>query len=520
MPIEQPMNSHRLSAVQWLVLGIIFILALYLRTIDLNEFGFWTDEQYHVIAAQSMLDDGKPNFPNGNHYVRGLPFTALVAGSFDLFGITEWSARLPSVVISLVFLVFAFTLTRSVFGNLTAIVFFAFLALSPTFIEHSRMSRFYSLYQLSFFLGAWLFYKGFEYDWSHARRKGLGIERFLSINLPLILISGFLILFACYFQGLSILFGISVLIYSAACLLIDRHTLINKYSLSILAAILFFILLFVLAPGLFAFAQSLVTVLLPWAQYNEYPISFYRWYLQENYLSILLLSQLGFVLLFLKDKKRAIYLNALFLGTLIILSLLAMKQHRYMLHILPFMFLLAAYGLTESIAYIKDKLDKNTSAAALTTPAVLLLFILSSSNTLIEAFKTPNNWAFIDWKAFFKQDLGISSTDIVISTNQNSLYYYFRTPDFYINSSYIEYPNPTETWVTDNVIIDTEDLLATLDTDKRIVLLTSKSRFNDPFYLSDELRQLIFERFDPVEINKYPYVLMMTSKPKQLESLN
>jgi len=512
MPNQQPINSHSVSAVQWALLVTLFLIALFLRTSQLGDYGFWTDEQYHAIAAQSMLEDGKPNFPNGNHYVRGLPFTALVAASFELFGVSEWSGRLPSVVISMIFLLLSFFLTRPFFGTTTALLFFSFIALSPTIIEHSRMSRFYSLYQLSFFVGAWLFYKGFEYDWRKGTRQGFFVERFLAINIPLLFISSFLIIFACYFQGLSILFGISLLIYCAACLFISKNTLINKYILTIIAATTFLTLLYLFAPALFEFAQSLFTILLPWAQYNDYPTSFYRWYLQENYLSIVLLSQVGFILLYRHDKKLAIYLNALFLGALIVLSILAMKQHRYMLHILPFMFLLAAYGLNGIILLIHEKLAGSRSIK-FATPAIILIFILSCNQCLVDAFKMPSTWRFIDWKAFFNQELDIKPTDIIVATNQNSLFYYFRAPDYYLNSSYLTFPNPTETWVTDKVIISEEDLLSILDTEKRIILLTSKSRFKDPFYITDELRRLISTRFTTTKNNQYPHILMMTSNP-------
>jgi len=55
------------------------------------------DELHHVLAAQQLLESGRPIIGEGEYW-RGILHTCLVAVSYELFGEGLASARMPAVL--------------------------------------------------------------------------------------------------------------------------------------------------------------------------------------------------------------------------------------------------------------------------------------------------------------------------------------------------------------------------------------------------------------------------------------
>ena len=91
---------------------IVILIGAALRLHNLGTFGFWVDELFHVLAGQSLIETGKPLLPTGDLYSRALLYTQVTALSFSMFGISEWSARIPSVFFNLFFIIVSFWLVR------------------------------------------------------------------------------------------------------------------------------------------------------------------------------------------------------------------------------------------------------------------------------------------------------------------------------------------------------------------------------------------------------------------------
>ncbi|RPJ43778.1 MAG: hypothetical protein EHM19_08020, partial [Candidatus Latescibacterota bacterium] len=87
------------DALQGIRLGTLLLIAAiaagaFLRFSGIGRYGFWTDELFHVFAAESYLRDGTLQVPwNPHPYTKALPVTLLTALSFKLLGPSEASAR-------------------------------------------------------------------------------------------------------------------------------------------------------------------------------------------------------------------------------------------------------------------------------------------------------------------------------------------------------------------------------------------------------------------------------------------
>lgn len=144
------------------VLACILLAAIGLRVMDLGRPSFDTDEHYHLFAAQHLLEDGRPALPSGYLYTRSLPYTRVVALAFQWLGVSEASARWPSVVFGMLLVALTYLLGRRWLGQRAALVATALVAASPVLVETSRLCRMYSLFQLLYLGIVFAYYQGWE----------------------------------------------------------------------------------------------------------------------------------------------------------------------------------------------------------------------------------------------------------------------------------------------------------------------------------------------------------------------
>lgn len=148
-----------------LLLALLLAFGSYVRLAELGQGDFRVDELYQVFAAQSIARGEGPLMPSGEPYVRGLDVTHLVRYSFDAFGTSEFSARLPSAVFGVLALFLFAAVLWAVGGPWIAVVGTALLAVYPEAVDQSRSLRFYT-YQLT--LGILALYTG----WRALREAG------------------------------------------------------------------------------------------------------------------------------------------------------------------------------------------------------------------------------------------------------------------------------------------------------------------------------------------------------------
>ena len=144
------------------------------------------DEGRNAEVAREMLASSDwitPHYDGLPYLDKPLVFFCLVASSFKLAGLHEWSARAPSAFMGLCLLLLSWFFTRRMFGDFTAVRAGVIIASSPLVMIFSRLVIFdmtlaflITLAMVSFWFAA---AAGF-------RRRGLDIVMFLAMGLATI----------------------------------------------------------------------------------------------------------------------------------------------------------------------------------------------------------------------------------------------------------------------------------------------------------------------------------------------
>lgn len=136
----------------WAAPGIALVSALILYSLNLDRPPH-ADELHHVIAAENLLETGRPTIAEGEYW-RGMLQTRLVALSYAVFGDGLVSARIPSVIAVSLAVAILFVWVRTEAGARAAWLTTALFATSPFTVEIAQFCRFYALQLLFFTLGS------------------------------------------------------------------------------------------------------------------------------------------------------------------------------------------------------------------------------------------------------------------------------------------------------------------------------------------------------------------------------
>lgn len=124
-------------------------VALGLRSYQLGLANLHYDEAFHVYAAKGILETGEPALPSGKLYTRSPWVTAMGVASIRLFGLSEASVRVPSVIVSTLAVAASYWIFGALFGWRVATVAAALIAISPFCISLARLFRYYAVLQLT-----------------------------------------------------------------------------------------------------------------------------------------------------------------------------------------------------------------------------------------------------------------------------------------------------------------------------------------------------------------------------------
>lgn len=164
-----------------------------------NVFRAWTQSITHDEAFfQSLFLTGSPfrlfdRYDASHHILH----TILCKISISLFGLSEFTLRLPSLLGGLLYLVMLFRLSRRLFGDgLLFLLSVSLLALNPQVLDYLSAARGYSL-ALALFL--WALYQMVEYAWaasgpggghldsSRVYKAGIALALSVASNLTLLI---------------------------------------------------------------------------------------------------------------------------------------------------------------------------------------------------------------------------------------------------------------------------------------------------------------------------------------------
>ena len=196
------------SSRPWLHYALLFlitVLAAALRFYKLGEWSFWIDEIYtinHAVSHFSTPDLILAHIPPSRNW---FPISVILAAqALNLWGISEWSARLASVAIGIVSIPILFFPTRKMFGNSVALIAVLLLAVSPWHLYWSQNARFYTSLLLFYSLALVAFH--------------FGIER----NKPRYLIAFYALLYLAFSERMFAFFIFPVIVAYLAALWIFR----------------------------------------------------------------------------------------------------------------------------------------------------------------------------------------------------------------------------------------------------------------------------------------------------------
>jgi 4-amino-4-deoxy-L-arabinose transferase-like glycosyltransferase len=170
----------------------VLALGVRLNGLDWRDGDLSTDEARLALAAEGVLGTGLPILPSGRLYTRGLVTIYATAPSLALFGVHDWSARLPSIVMGALLVPAVFLLAQAVAGTVPGLAAAAFVVVAAPLVAWSRQAWPPAAFLLLFTLTMYAIYRGFGRD---ERRwqllAGLGfLATLLAYELAMILPAG------------------------------------------------------------------------------------------------------------------------------------------------------------------------------------------------------------------------------------------------------------------------------------------------------------------------------------------
>ena len=418
-----------------LFLCFLIIIGFYLRFNNLGNLSFWVDEVTTTYAAIGILQQGTPVFPSGMPYTRSILNTSLIAFFFKIFGISEFSARIVSVIFGTLTIPLVYLMGAKVANKRVGLLAAVLITFSVWEILWAREARMYAQFQFFYLLTAYLFF--------------LGLER---NNLKALLFS--VIAFICAFLShrLALTFLPVAFIYI---LLYKREVLKIRYVVSgiLISAGLALVYMIIRGKTPFEYIPSSAPI------WGQKPFYFYA--LTPDLRILFILVVVGIIISMIlwkvevfENKNSNSYLLLNFFIPFIILSLNLWKAPRYAFYIFPLLVLSASYAIdlyiirnviNEDVCTqisnkfkIKEELVRNFAFAVLFIMIVLLLMQIAFS---VGAFSisqkdhgtihdgiTHSNWKKAGEFVESKRVEG----DKIITTLPHAALYYSGRADYYI----------------------------------------------------------------------------------------
>jgi len=340
---------------------IVFSLALVLYCINLDRSPH-PDELHHVLAAQHLLETGRPLIGEGEYW-RGILHTWLVAISYETLGEGLASARAPSVLLAASGAAVLFVWVRREAGRLAAWLSAVLFISSPFTIEIAQFSRFYALQLVSFLLGAICVYYAMAATASLRRRL-----------IYCVLALGLLAL-STWLQSTSLmgLVGLSVWIFVVMALKFMAELRATQTTRNALVPVL-------VAAGAFVALATIPsgTIYDVWHQYRRSMLfnahsqdEFWFYHVRFLIFYPTLWSLVGFLAAFaVVHKARLAWLAiAVFSSSFVLASFAGPKATRYLSFAQPFLAILWGVGL----AYLVPTLGRLAEATQIRLSATLAL---------------------------------------------------------------------------------------------------------------------------------------------------
>lgn len=419
------------------------------------------DEMLHFVAALGYMNHGDIIVAQGE-YPRGKLFTVLVATAFEFFGISDVSARLPSIISCALLALILHAFLRSAVHSTAGFVAVALLATAPTFVAVAQTSRFYSLHAFLFLAAAVLVYfAATTTRASIAQRGGLAA-------VAVALLAVCLHLQATTLIGVAGLLCWGVLLFSP-----QIYSLVRKHYLAAAAVMLVGAIIGVIAIvwlDLIYLLERFRTTAV-WAEARSNSLTFYNGVLRDNFGFGWILSPFLILPALRKHPRITIFALVIFVVGIVAHTLAAQKAARYIVYLLPFLALPLGIGIGELLksflqavaanlrSYGVDERRANTATKAIV--AVSLAFVaLINPNTsaairgLVDPAKSATVGAFSEianWPEASAEIAPYVGEDRVLITSSGfKALFYIGFYDYELNLSVVAETDTEEEFGTDD----------------------------------------------------------------------
>lgn len=161
---------HLKSKTSIALLLFLIICGFILRFYHLGAQSLWTDEAISANAAIAMLKHGTPTFPSGVVYMRAILNTFFISLSFMIFGVSEFSARFPSVIFGTLTIPLVYVMGTRLGNRKIGLIAALFVTFSVMEIAWSRQARMYQQLQF-FYLASLYFFYEFNFNDNKSKRN-------------------------------------------------------------------------------------------------------------------------------------------------------------------------------------------------------------------------------------------------------------------------------------------------------------------------------------------------------------
>lgn len=449
-------RSHERIGRSWAILAgeatLLCVLAVAIRIPGLAAEALH-DELYSFLAAQGLLASGSPIISAGGEpYTRAFPFTLIVSGFMAALGESLTVARLPSVVFGTLTAAITFLWLRSRGARVAAWIAGGLVAIDPTLLELSGVSRFYTLQNAAFLLGC------------------IGLFELLSRKMRAssrILVGGSsaaALLLALELQVITLIGIAGAAVYALFVIVPRLRTRFGLRAFQLLVGMALAIALLALAvtwSGLGREAFQLASYSDPWAAGTRGAYRYYVGLLLESYAPVWALFPLIAVLAAIRNARVTGLAFAVFVTALVTHSLLAWKAERYISYAMPFFFIIAGLGVAEAVSRLgrlakelsgslAPRFSKSDSATTLLVRSIVFLtigFAAVNTRAFIRAadlvFVADRSASFpmqgpgeppISWnRASSTLSTIEDSVDVVVSSSDLKAIYYLGRLDYVIS---------------------------------------------------------------------------------------
>ena len=407
----------------------------------------WGDELYHILAARDYLETGVFGI-NGGQYPRSAAYSEMVAGLYQLFGVSPVVARLPALIAAILTIVVLFVWLRRSGERLAAWVAAGVLIFTPDLVEQAQYARFYPLQHLFLLLGAVATAALLSSSRaSPARIATLAAAAAMSVAVAL------------YFQTLTIIGAAGL---AAGAVLIAgpgwlsaapprrRWLVIGGGALMLAGGAL---VLFELDFGRRLLELATYTDL--WAEGSRNEIRYYHWLLLDDYPTAWTLFPLLAVLALVRRPRMTILALAVFGVGLLAHTLLAWKAPRYISYTLPFFALVVGLGVAQAVPMIRGMLRRAVPGDSAGGPALQTVLLAGCA-----AFILLTNSAFTQTLRLVMRDNSVlypggptptlswtlaapalaplaAEADVVVSTEDLEAIWFFDRLDYVLDRDHL-----------------------------------------------------------------------------------